>query len=101
MLVFGGYCGLDCDTCPALIATRKDFKATDPGTIPCGGCYAAPSDVFRCCFEDCGIRICARERGVPTCAECPEYVCSKLDEFFFCFPNGGEAKRNLDSRRNA
>ncbi|MCX7021584.1 MAG: DUF3795 domain-containing protein [bacterium] len=100
MLERGGFCGLDCDACPSL-AVGGDVGAVDPGTIPCGGCFAGPSDAPGCSFEDCRIRSCALERGVPTCALCDRYVCGPLEEFFRSFPGGDEARKNLDFRRKA
>jgi hypothetical protein len=101
---FGGYCGLDCDRCPALVVGDRSGGEADVGdddarTIPCGGCYSDQSDEPGCCFEGCPIRSCARKRGVFTCAECGGYVCDVLEEFFSSFPGGEAAKRNLESRR--
>ena len=36
------------------------------------------------------------KRGVDTCAECPDYACDRLAEFFACAP---EVKANLEARR--
>jgi hypothetical protein len=94
MLKHGGFCGLNCDACPSLAVGGKNCG---PGTIPCGGCFAEPSDAPGCTFEDCRIRSCALERGVPTCAACDRYVCGMLEEFFRSFPGGDEARINLDS----
>jgi len=96
MLKRGGFCGLDCDACPSLACGMGD-EAVGSGGIPCGGCFAGPSDTPGCSFEDCRIRSCALERGVPTCAVCDRYVCTMLDEFFRSFPGGDEARINLES----
>jgi len=56
MLESGGYCGIDCNACPALLATRKGDEAAlaavaaewsklygaqiPPESIPCAGCFA-------------------------------------------------------------
>ena len=98
MLERGGFCGLDCAACPSLAGGGKDCG---PGTIPCGACFSGPSDAPGCSFEDCRIRACALERGVPTCAGCDRYVCGTLEEFFKSFPGGEGARENLNSRRKA
>jgi len=112
MLEFGGYCGIDCDACPALLATRKGDEAAlaavaaewsklygakiPPESIPCAGCFARAPEPTGCHAHECGIRTCAMGKGVDTCAECPDYACDRLAEFFACAP---EAKANLEARR--
>ena len=100
MLERGGFCGQDCDACTSL-AVGRGGESVGKGAIPCGGCFAGPSDAPGCSFEDCRVRSCALERGVPTCAGCDRYVCGLLDDFFRSFPGGDGARKNLDSRRNA
>ena len=55
----------------------------------------------------CEIKRCCREKGLKTCAECPEYICDELDKVYtvmrdvFGKEEGGfaEAKVNLDKIR--
>jgi hypothetical protein len=104
-------CGLDCGACPAYHATERltverreavadEWNATYGGNhvvadIDCVGCqhegHHAPH-----CESMCGIRICAKARGIETCAECGDYACSQLADFFGMAP---EAKVNLEDRR--
>jgi hypothetical protein len=110
---YGAYCGLDCDACEARLAhvendlakleemarkAREDWGVTGATaeSVRCVGCFGNPPDpLIGYCFE-CTIRTCARERGVPTCAECADYACEKLLGFIEKSP---EAKKNLEARR--
>lgn len=105
------YCGLNCTECPAYIATQKndqtlrekvaaewsrefniDISIDD---INCDGCYSTEGVLFSHCLE-CPMRICALDRPLETCAECDEYPCKDLEEFFGLVPS---AKSKLDSLR--
>jgi len=106
------YCGLDCSKCGAFLATQanddalraktseewsKAFGADiDPKDINCTGC-TSDGLKFHYCANICEIRKCAHGRKVGTCAECGDYACAKLDEFFKMAPN---AKETLDSLRS-
>jgi hypothetical protein len=112
MLEFGGYCGIDCDACPALLATRSGDKAAiervaaewskmygaqiPPESVPCAGCFARPPEPMGCHALECGIRACAMKKGVATCAECPDYACAQLADLLAQVP---DAKANLEARR--
>jgi Protein of unknown function (DUF3795) len=104
-------CGLDCEQCDAYKATQAndllmleavaqkwtvEFNA--PGltaeNIQCDGCMVPGRKVGNC--SECKMRLCAIERGLPTCAACPEYACSELTAFFNMVP---QAKVNLDALR--
>ncbi len=90
------HCGLRCDECAAYKATRADDDAMriqvaekwsiqyrsdiKPEDIDCEGCLSGGDKVFSHCHV-CEIRKCGMERGVPNCAHCQDYVCSKLDSF--------------------
>ena len=81
------YCGLDCETCDAYLATVRDDQALRektaklwsalnnapilPPHINCEGCRA---DGIKTVYCDglCGIRQCAIKKGVATCGGCPE-----------------------------
>ena len=96
------YCGLRCDTCSILLATRetddekrnkmraeiaricKEHYGTElklEDLTDCDGCKTEGGRLFSGCYK-CQIRNCARKKGVENCAHCDEYVCEKLKEFF-------------------
>ena len=115
------YCGLDCETCPIYRATRVEdpqlqkrmredialqidrlygFKCRAEDITDCDGCVTPNGRLFAGC-QMCGIRPCAREKGIENCAHCSQYVCTKLQEFF---DHGGKllpgnAKAKLDAVR--
>jgi hypothetical protein len=113
-----GYCGLARETCPIYLATRvedKDVQARmrteiaafcaehygveyGPDDInDCDGCQAETERLLSGC-KDCGIRNCAKEKGLATCAACSDYACDKLQAFFAKEPDG---KRRLDEMRKS
>ena len=81
------YCGLDCETCDAYLATINDDQALRektaklwaelnnapirPEHINCQGCRM---DGIKTVFCDslCDIRLCALQKGVATCGDCPD-----------------------------
>ena len=106
------YCGLDCDQCGALLATRADddvkrqevaelwsskynanIRAQD---INCLGCGSEGEILFSHCHI-CEIRKCNREKGLVNCAYCNDYPCGKLEEFFGFVP---ESMVRLDKIRS-
>ena len=112
------YCGLVCQTCPIYLATReKDEEAQErmraeiaqlcreqygmayePEDITdCDGCWTDEGRLFSAC-KDCGIRNCARQRGLESCAYCDEYACERLEAFFASEPS---ARTRLDEIREA
>ena len=86
------YCGLECSQCPAFIAGRENdnelrvqtarawseqFNVSfAPESIDCSGCQADGVHGPYCSM--CAIRACAKEKGVATCAHCPDYGCDML-----------------------
>jgi Protein of unknown function (DUF3795) len=102
------YCGLDCDSCPAYLATRSgDMEAlarvaerwtADTGrevraeAILCDGCKSGSERINTFCAA-CEIRDCAHARGLDNCAGCEEYACERLRRFI---AYEGEGKANLD-----
>lgn len=86
------YCGINCSTCPAFVATQKqqekvrmriaklwsdqehEYQACE---ITCKGCHEPWGKKFRHC-QDCEVRECARVKLLDTCADCNEYPCEKL-----------------------
>ncbi len=105
------YCGLDCGSCPALLATRRgDMEAlarvaerwgAGTGTtigaesILCDGCKSSTGRINKFCAI-CEIKDCAVGRGLATCAGCEEYACERLRRFP---PFEVEGKSNLDRIR--
>ena len=112
------YCGLACQTCPIYLATREEDEgaqermraeiaqlcreqygmAYGPEDITdCDGCWTDGGRLFSAC-KDCGIRNCARQRGLESCAFCDEYICERLEAFFASEPS---ARTRLDEIREA
>ena len=88
------YCGLDCETCEARLATVKnddqmrvkvaeEWSALNgveitPDMINCTGCRI-PGAKTPYCDHLCQIRQCAINKQVKTCGSCPEMKsCEKL-----------------------
>ena len=105
------YCGIDCNACPALIATRTndaalraktaaewsksfghDFK---PEQVNCAGCATAAGPHIGYCSM-CEIRKCASSRKLENCAFCADSGCATLAGFH---KNSPEAKARLDAVR--
>ena len=107
------YCGLICDSCPIYWATQEKnparqkkmreitvdimnrcfgFNMSAEEITDCDGCKTDTGRIFGGC-GNCPIRKCAREKNYGTCAECAEYPCDNLKEFFKSDPT---AKTRLD-----
>jgi hypothetical protein len=105
------FCGLTCTECPAFIATQKndneerkkvaemwskEFKRDiKPEDINCDGCLIDSNNLFSYC-KVCEIRKCGKEKRVENCADCDEYACEKLTDFFKMAP---QSKTALDEIR--
>ncbi len=105
------YCGLDCDSCPAYLATQRgDTDALEEvaarwgaetgmkiavDSIRCDGCRSGSGRINAFCAV-CEIRDCASGRGFGTCGECGEYPCGRLSGFA---PFEAEGRANLDRLR--
>jgi predicted nucleic acid binding AN1-type Zn finger protein len=104
-------CGLDCAKCDSYIATqandqaaleklaekwRVEFSAPNltVENILCDGCTGGGRVIGYC--AECKIRLCAIQRGLETCAACPEYACENLTAFWQGAP---QAKENLEALR--
>ena len=102
------YCGLDCETCDARLATIRDDaelrkKTADlwtelngveitPVMINCLGCRVdGPKTPF--CESLCPIRQCALGKGVETCGECASL--DSCDIIRMITDNNEEAYRRL------
>ena len=102
------YCGLDCETCDAYIATKKDDQALRektaklwaelnhapilPEHINCEGCRGNGKKTVYC-ERLCGIRQCALQKGVETCGDCGEL--GKCPTVGALLSNNPEALKNL------
>ncbi|MDO5122387.1 MAG: DUF3795 domain-containing protein [Erysipelotrichaceae bacterium] len=102
------YCGLNCETCEARIATinnddllRKNVAESwsklnaveiAPEMINCTGCRLdGPKTPF--CESLCPIRQCALKKGIQTCGECADVkTCEKAQ---MILGTSDEARRNL------
>ena len=63
----------------------------------CDGCRAADDMVFSGCLQ-CGVRKCAIQKGIESCAFCEEYACDKLMKTFTLDP---DARTRLEEIRKA
>ncbi|WP_372751480.1 DUF3795 domain-containing protein [Labilibaculum sp.] len=88
------YCGIDCSKCPAYVATEKEQKNVrikiaklwsdrenhyESCEISCKGCREPWGKKFRHC-ANCEVRECARKKLYTSCADCPQYPCTKLND---------------------
>jgi hypothetical protein len=111
------FCGLDCEGCPAFIATVNDDndlraktaqewgslyseyigkKELSLADMNCLGCQSEGGVKFIGC-GNCPIRKCCVEKNLGTCAECDEYeTCGMINGFFTTAP---QAKESLDKVR--
>ena len=111
-----GYCGLRCSSCPIHLATLESddegrrsmrgeiaricreryglaIEVDDVGD--CDGCQS--QRLFVTC-AGCGIRKCAREKGLASCAFCDQFACEALQAMFAGDP---EARGRLERLRNS
>ena len=103
-----GYCGKDCETCEARIATINDDNELrtkvsklwselndidiTPEMINCTGCrIVGVKTIF--CDSICPIRLCALEREYESCADCAEL--ETCDKVAMIFENNADALKNL------
>lgn len=104
-------CGLDCEKCNALIASRTNDDelrkktaaewskaygfAFQPGMINCHGCFATDGVQIGHC-ADCEMRKCSIAKGAANCGACADYPCKTVSDFHAVCP---EAKANLAALR--
>lgn len=110
-VLFIGACGLDCSECEAYKLTqasdtagmhallakwRVEFNSPDMPleAVICDGCMVGERHGGYC--SECGVRKCAVERGLASCAHCPDYGCETLTAFWQMAPS---AKANLEALR--
>jgi len=108
--LFIAYCGLDCETCEARLATVNDDNELrskvarewselnsveiTPEMINCSGCRI---DGVKTPYCDslCPIRQCAREKKMETCGGCPEMEsCEKVGAII---GNNSDARGRLEN----
>jgi hypothetical protein len=82
---FDAYCGLYCGSCTAFMATKentvKELAARwrkEEDDVRCRGCK---SDTVASFCRTCGLKACARQKGLEFCFQCEDYPCDRLDEF--------------------
>ncbi len=108
------YCGLDCETCEARLATVKNDNELrnkvskewselngveiTPEMINCTGCrILGVKTVY--CDSLCPIRKCAMQKQVETCGNCPEMEsCEKVRAII---GNDADARERLENYRKA
>ena len=103
------YCGLVCSDCAALLATQNNntekLKAlalewygeeNNTTSCICDGCTPAGRKNKHC--SECGVHLCASDRGVVNCAHCDDYGYEKITAFFNFAP---DAKAALEEIRQA
>lgn len=102
------YCGLDCESCEARLATINDDDALrrkvakewselngaeiTPEMINCAGCRIAGVKTPYC-DSLCPIRQCAMRRGYATCGDCAEL--DACESVAMILRNNADARSNL------
>lgn len=86
--VYDTYCGLNCGACRTLIANEEkdeqwlaDAAEKRGRTLEEMHCHGCKTDVTAVYCRNCGMRICAREKGLEFCSECSDYPCEKIKRF--------------------
>ena len=114
MVTIMAMCGIDCSQCGAYLATQANdmdlleqeaakwmaeyhLEKVTVKDVTCDSCLATTQRLGAHCY-DCEIRLCGLAHGLNSCAECPEYGCEKLTNFFSFVP---DAKGRLDVIRFA
>jgi hypothetical protein len=107
-LTHDAYCGLNCGACPVgranesgdtdLLAKMAEDWGRNAGDLICEGCKAEITADF---CSRCGMRLCAREKGLEFCIECSDYPCWVLSAFRNDdAPHHSMVLRNLEQIRN-
>jgi len=109
-------CGLRCDECEAYLATQTNDRARaervaaewgktfgDGTPFPieatvCDGCLTASARKGGYCGQ-CGVRACAVQRKVASCAHCDDYGCETLEGFLKVA--GDKLRARLDELRQS
>ena len=103
-----GICGERCSRCAIYVATQQSDDAERRRVaeaytsddyplhvedINCDGCQDSAGRHFRFC-DECPIRLCGLQRGVPNCAHCDDFVCETLAASWE-HPRTANARANL------
>jgi hypothetical protein len=104
-------CGLDCEKCEALVATRNNDDVlrhkvakkwadlyglpVKPEHINCEGCRSTGIKTYYC-EQMCAVRKCVLDRELDNCAACDAFPCANLEEIFKFAP---QARYTLESMR--
>lgn len=115
------YCGVNCNECPARIATVEDddelrlktaeewsklyanifesfgIKSLKPEDVNCCGCRSEHGHFVGCAA--CPIRKCCQERNISECASCDEYESCDMLKAFYSITTHKDARENLDKIR--
>ena len=98
-------CSIDCSECEAYIATQaNDGEQLQAVAEKWSKMYGGDIDAEKCVCDgcvgggrlstahasECVLRKCAIEKGVPTCAHCPDYKCEMLEQFIGFAPELGK-----------
>lgn len=90
--VLPGYCGMYCGACPNLLATREGKADADQ---TCHGCKSERPASY---CATCGIKACARRKGIEFCDRCDGMATCELIRAFVSdtqFPYAQCAIKNL------
>jgi len=100
------FCGVFCPSCTLYIGTKDEperlmFLSGRMGKpveeLKCAGCR---SDKVSYYCRDCVLKKCAEESGYESCAECPDYPCSRLEEFQKEMPHRADLWKSLEILKN-
>lgn len=107
------YCGIDCEKCDALIATKTNdsslrTKVADeisvftgikctPEEVNCTGCRS-DGEKSPYCQKICKARKCAIEKNLIHCGQCKQYPCSELNKIFSFAPQAKEVLDRLSEK---
>ena len=89
------FCGYRCEICPAYkdnITSEEDRQKVSDGwfkyygfripteEIYCDGCLVEDCTNPRRIDQECEVRQCVLEHGLPNCAHCKDFICEKLSK---------------------
>ncbi|MBN1616939.1 MAG: DUF3795 domain-containing protein [Spirochaetales bacterium] len=102
------FCGLDCASCGAYIATMTNDNAMrekiagewkvaynfdfTPQMINCHGCRATDGVQIGHCSQ-CEMRACATKKSLSSCGACPDYPCKTIASFHEVAPGTADNLR--------
>jgi hypothetical protein len=96
-------CGLDCATCTIHLRTTEELEYwrqqnVDPEKIRCDGCrsdrsghhWSPDCEILQCCVYD---------RRLEFCSDCPDFTCSKLEQWAKDYEHHAQALEKLRTMR--